>query len=177
MNYKKITEHSEFIENPFVEKTIQEIQIVKKTQTIRAKEKSEIKLIIDQNGEIEGHTAFMRYIEVDEEKFTKLYLSEFYLFWELSKPAIRVFGYIMTVLRPNEDFFYFIIDDCLNYTKYKHRNSVLSALSTLIECGIIARSKSSVKFFINPMVVFNGSRISFAKTYIKKKNNMLQKVN
>ena len=58
---------------------------------------------------------------------------------------------------------------CLEYTQYKHPKDVLFGLSGLIECGIIARSDSHFKYFINPLVVFNGDRVTFAKTYIKKK--------
>ena len=55
------------------------------------------------------------------------------------------------------------------YTGYTHRNNILTGLSCLIECGIIARSNKAYKYFINPLVVFNGDRVSFAKTYIKRK--------
>lgn len=170
MKYKKITSHKGFEENPFIEKAISQIEIVKKTQIIRGKDRSEVKLIIDdKSGEIEGHTTFMRYIEVDEEKFTKFYLSQFEAFWDLSKSSIRVFSYIMTILQPGKDMFYFIMEDCLKHTKYSQRNSVTNALSSLIEAGIIAKSNNHIKYFINPMVAFNGSRVTFAKTYVKQK--------
>lgn len=172
MKYKKISTHQSFEQNPFIEKAINEIEIVKKTQIIRGKDRSEVKLIVDhKSGEIEGHTAFMRFIEVDEEKFTKFYLSQFSLFWDLSKSAIRVFSYIMTILQPDKDSFFFIMEDCLKHTKYSQRNSVTNALSSLIEVGLIAKSSNHVRYFINPLVVFNGSRVTFAKTYIKKKRD------
>jgi hypothetical protein len=111
----------------------------------------------------------MKFVEVDEEQFAKVYLSQFTAFWELSKPAIRVFGFIINVLKPKQDEFFLEMTKCLDYTKYKHPKDVLSGISALIECGIIARSDSHFKYFINPMVVFNGDRVSFAKTYIKRK--------
>jgi hypothetical protein len=169
MAYKSVKKYEVFKENPFVEKAIQDIKIVKKTQVIRPKNKNEIQLIVSSNGDIEGHSAFMRYIEVDEEKFTKLYLSQFTAFWELSKSAIRVFGYIISILKPKQDEFFLEMIKCLEYTKYKHPKDVLSGISNLIECGIVARSDSHFKYFINPLVIFNGDRVTFAKTYIKKK--------
>jgi len=171
MKYKSITQHEEFEENPFVEKAIQDIRIVKKTQVVRPKNKDEIQMITSSEGEVTGYSAFMRYVEVEEEKFAKVYLSQFVAFWELSKPAIRVFGYILSVLKPKQDNFYFIMEDCLKYTGYSHRNHVLTGLSNLIECSIIARSSNSVRYFINPLVVFNGDRVTFAKTYVKKKKD------
>ena len=102
----------------------------------------------------------------------KVYLSQFAAFWELTKPAIRVFGYVLTRLKIKEDFFYFDMEDCMVYAEYTHRNNVLTGLTCLIEWGIIAHSTKSYKYFINPLVVFNGNRVTFAKTYIKKKKEV-----
>jgi hypothetical protein len=170
--YNKISNYKGFEENPFVEKAISEIQITKKTQLLRGKDRSEVKLIVDEmSGEVEGYTAFMRFIEVDEEKFAKLYLSQLSAFWDLSKPSIKVFSYIMTILIPKKDEFYFFMEDCLKYTNYSSERSVFEGISGLIDAGIIARSSNNVKYFVNPLVAFNGSRVTFAKTYIKKKKD------
>lgn len=169
MKYNKITNFEEYSENPFVEKAIEDVKIVKKTQTIRPKGKGEIQMIVNNAGEVTGHSAFMRFVEVDEEKFAKLYLAQLSSFWELSKPAIRVFSYILTKLQPKKDVFYFEIEECISYTKYTAKNSIFSGLSELISAGIIARTRFHYQYFINPLVVFNGDRVTFAKTYIKKK--------
>jgi hypothetical protein len=169
MRYKKLTEQETFKENPFVENAIQQINVTKKTQVIRPKNREEIQMITSTDGEITGYTAFTRFIEVDEEKFAKVYLSQFASFWELSKPAIRVFGYILTVLQPKKDTFIFRMDDCLKHTGYTHRNNILTGLASLVECSIIARSTYDWEYFINPLVVFNGDRVTFAKSYVRKK--------
>jgi hypothetical protein len=113
----------------------------------------------------------MRYIEVDEAQFTKLYVSELSALFDLTKPAIRVFAYLLTALRPNKDTILFIMDDCLEFTKYKSKKDVLSGLSCLIESKIIARSKQEFIYYINPLIFFNGNRITFAKSYIKQTRN------
>jgi hypothetical protein len=169
MAYKSVKQYEAFKENPFIEKAIEDIKVIRKTQVMRSKNRDEIQMIVNSDGEVEGHTAFMKFVEVDEEKFAKLYLSQFTAFWELPKAAIRVFGFIINVLKPKKDEFYLEMTKCLEYTQYKHPKDVLSGLSGLIECGIIARSDSHFKYFINPLVVFNGDRVTFAKTYIKKK--------
>jgi hypothetical protein len=169
MKYSKVTIHEQFKENPFVEKAIQDIRIVKKTQVIRPKNRDEIQMITSSDGEITGYTAFTRFIEVDEERFAKVYLSQFASFWELSRAAIRVFSYILSVLKPKQDSFIFKMDDCLGHTKYRHKKDVLSGLGNLIECNIIARSNYDWEYFINPLVVFNGDRVAFTKMYVKKK--------
>lgn len=171
MKYAKLKTLPSFQENPFVEKVISDIRLVKKTQVIRPTNKDEIQMITSSDGEVTGYSAFMRLIEVDEDKFAKVYLSQFTAFWELTKPAIRVFGYILSILKPKQDEFFLEMNKCLSYTKYTHANSVLSGLAVLVECGIIARSDSHFKYFINPLVVFNGDRVTFAKTYIKKKKD------
>jgi intergrase/recombinase len=170
MKYKKLTTFPEHLENPFIEEAVQNINVVKKTQTIRAKNKEEIQMIVSGD-EVTGHSAFMRFVEVDEEKFAKLYLSQLSALWDLSKPSIRVFSYILTKLVPKKSDFYFQIEDCLEYTKYSSANSVLTGMSELIEAGIIARTRYHYQYFINPLIVFNGDRVTFAKTYIKKKKD------
>lgn len=167
--YKKVRDFEEYQDNPFIERAIEEIKVVKKTQVMRTENKDEIQMIVNSDGAVEGYSAFMRFIEVDEERFAKIYLNQFGAFWDLPKPAIRVFGYIISVLKPKYDNFLFDMEACLEYTKYSTEKSVFEGIGALIAGGIIARSNKHYKYFINPLVVFNGSRITFAKTYIKKK--------
>lgn len=174
MKYKKITEHPAYENNPFVEEALEGIQkqIVRKTRVIRPDDglaKQVQQIVVNADGEATGYGAFMQYIEVDEDKFAKVYLSQFAAFWELSKPAIRVFGYILSALKPGQDRLIFKMDKALSYTNYSHRSHVLTGLSNLVECGIIARTPYDYEYFINPLVFFNGNRVTFARTYVKKK--------
>lgn len=169
MAYKGVTSFERFRENPFIEKAIEDIRVVKRTQVVRAKNKSEIQMIVSQEGEVEGYSQFLRFVEIEEAQFAKIYLSQFNAFWDLSKAAIRVFGYIISILKAKQDSFILRMEPCLIHTGYKHRKDVITGISSLIEAGIIARSDYNDEFFINPLVVFNGDRVTFAKTYIKKK--------
>ena len=159
-------------ENPFLKESLEVVgqNIAKKYKSAtKTGEKAILKAIDESTGEILGHTQFIRQIEVDEEQFTKLYLSNFSAFWELKVSAIKVFGYIMTVLIPNKDEFMFFLDDCLEYTGYTAKSSIYTGITQLIEKDIIAKGRNGNMFFINPMVAFNGNRITFAKSYVKKK--------
>ncbi len=157
--------------NPFIESAIQDIKIIKKTQFINPKDSSEISMIVNNsNGEVQGYTQFLRFIEVDEEKFAKVYLSQFEAFWELPKSAIRVFGYMINNLRPHQDKIEFILEDCIKYTRYKSRQTIYTGLAALISNGIVARGYNEYVYFLNPLVAFNGDRVAFAKILIKKKN-------
>jgi hypothetical protein len=174
MKYHKITGYPTYEENPFVEEALMGIQkqTVRKTRVIRPDKglaKQVEQVIVNADGEATGYGAFMQYIEVDEDQFAKVYLSQFAAFWELSKPSIRVFGYILTALKPNQDRLIFKMDKALVYTQYSHRSHVLTGISGLIECGIIARTDYEYEYFINPLIFFNGNRVIFAKSYIKKR--------
>lgn len=169
-NTKQLRSFERHLENPFVEEAIEHIKVKKRTQMINAQSKNAIHYVVNsETGEVDGYSAFLKVIEVDEERFAKLYLAELGLLWELSKPAIRIFTYITTLLKPHSDRFIFTFDDCQEYTGYKSHNSITKGLVELIEKGIIARTKYHFEYFINPMIVFNGSRVTFAKTYVKRR--------
>jgi len=171
MAIKKITDFEKNLENPFLKQAVEQVQknIVKKYKTAsNTGEKAILKAYDENTGEVLGHTQFIRQIEVDEEQFAKFYLSNFSAFFDLPPSAIKVFGYILTQLTPNKDEFIFDRDDCLTYTKYKSPASIFEGLSSLLSNEIIARGKTDYKYYINPMIAFNGNRITFAKTYIKK---------
>jgi hypothetical protein len=74
----------------------------------------------------------------------------------------------MTKLMPKQDIFNFFMDECLEYTNYNSEKSVYIGLASLLENKIIARGRNDTMYFINPMVAFNGDRVTFAKTYVKK---------
>lgn len=160
--------------NPFVENAIVNIQekSVSKKQYVQG-DKTVQNIIINENGDAVGASAFMRFVQVDEDRFAKIYLSQFEAFWELSKSAIRVFGYIMNTVGANHDFFFFDMNECKQATKYHSHVPINKGLSDLINAGIIARGKNEYMYFINPLVFFNGSRVTFATTYVKKKKEQV----
>lgn len=172
---KSLTDFEKNSENPFLKEAVEQVNnsIVKKYKSATKTGQNAILQALDPNtGELVGHTQFIRQIEVDEEQFAKLYLSNFSAFFDLKSQAIKVFGYILTQLVPNKDEFYFDRDDCKTYASYKSDKSVFIGLASLLENKIIARGKNEYKYFINPMVAFNGNRITFAKTYVKKKKDL-----
>ena len=57
----------------------------------------------------------------------------------------------------------------MTYTEYKTKESVYQGLAQLLKAEIIARGPSDSFYFINPLVAFNGNRVTYAKTYVKKK--------
>ncbi len=180
MNEKlTISKFSKNKENPFIKQAVEQVNnnIVKKYKTAsKTGEKAILKAYDESTGEILGHTQFIRQIEVDEEQFAKFYLSNFSSFFDLKPSAIKVFGYILTQLIPNRDLFSFYIEDCQEYTDYKSSKTIYNGLASLLSNEIIARGRNEYEYFINPMVAFNGNRITFAKTYVKKQKSKEKKI-
>ena len=56
----------------------------------------------------------------------------------------------------------------MEYTKYSSKSSIFIGLGQLLKAEIIARGPSDSLYYINPLVVFNGNRVTYAKTYVKK---------
>ncbi|EHA9991508.1 replication/maintenance protein RepL, partial [Bacteroides uniformis] len=149
--------------------------VVKKYKSNSGGDKRAVVALADtETGEV-FKTSFIRQIEVDEEQFTKLYLSNFAAFFDLSQAAIRVFGYFMTCMKPKNDLIIFNRKKCLEYTKYKTDKAVYKGLAELVKAEIIARGPADNLWFINPLIVFNGDRVTFAKTYVRKKTLAAQK--
>jgi hypothetical protein len=175
----KLKEAPEHKINPFVENAMIRIASnkVTKRQFINGNKGVENLIVNYATGEIEGSSTFMKVIQVDEEKFAKLYIAELGAIWDLNKSAIRVLSYILTQLKPNSDSVFIDREECKEYCKYSSPNAVYDGLTGLIEAGIIARSTKNYLYFINPLVLFNGSRVSFARTYIKKQKDNPNQIN
>jgi hypothetical protein len=57
----------------------------------------------------------------------------------------------------------------MEHTHYKSIKPIYAALASLMGAKIIARGYNENVYFINPMIVFNGDRVSFVRSYVKKK--------
>ena len=155
-------------------KAVQEIHggLVKKYKSSTGYDQKAVLQAVDpKTGEVLGHTTFVRQIEADEHKFAKLSLSHFSAFFDLKTQAIKIFGYILNQLKPSQDMVIFFMDDCLSYTGYKTKKPVYEGLAQLLAAEIIARGSADNLYFINPLIAFNGNRITFAKSYINSKKN------
>jgi len=168
--YKKLSDYPSNRENPFLEKAVAEMKVSIKRQTIRPKNRGgEANLmLVDGLGAEHGEATFVRQVEVDEEEFTKLFRKGVAQISGLSTRGTKVWLYICDQLKPGATSVHFLPAQCLEHTGYKTRGNILSGLAELLEASIIARSQDSSLYFINPAVMFNGNRITFAKSYIKK---------
>lgn len=175
MAYLKVSDFIRYEENPFVEKAIQDIENhkAKKYRKVNARgnlTKEAAQVVVNKEGEVTAFGVFMQYVEVDEKQFAKIYLSQMAVFWELNKAGQKVLMFILNKLKPNSDMVVFNLEECVRYTGYKHKKNVLEGLANLMSKEVIAKSIYENNYFINPMITFNGDRITYAKTYIKKKS-------
>lgn len=166
----KVSDFPQNRENPFAKQALVKIgsALVSKRVIGANKDESAVLKAVDQySGEILGNTVFMRQKTVDTEQFTKLFFSNFQAFFELKPASMKVFRYIIGALKPDNDEIKFILDDCIAQTSLS-KSTIYRALGELCAAQIIARGISDVLYYINPMVVFNGDRVTFATTYINK---------
>lgn len=167
---ERLSDLPKYLENPFIDKAVSVIESNRgqKKQFMSGNRGVQQIVANVDTGEIVGQSVFAKVVEVDEDKFAKLYLSELALLWDLTKPALRVFTYILSILRPNDDRVFIDIEEALKHTNYASKESLFLGLRELVKAGIIARSERFYMYFVNPMFVFNGNRITFARTYVKK---------
>jgi hypothetical protein len=166
----KVSDFQKNRNNPFIEEAIEQIEnsIVKKYRNSTGTSKDAILQAMDSSGNPAGHTTFIRQIEVDEDQFVKVYLSQFEAWYNLQPQGLKVFGYILSKLQPRQDLIPFFMYECLEFTQYKGEKSIYIGLANLLENNIIARGMNENFYFINPMIAFNGDRVTFAKSYVKK---------
>ncbi len=66
-------------------------------------------------------------------------------------------------MKPKNDMIIFDRRKCLEYTQYKSDKAIYKGLAELVQSEIIARGPNEYNWFINPLIVFNGDRVSFTK--------------
>lgn len=166
----KISKAEKYSKNPFLKDDIITINTGKK-QIIAGSTKQV--LLNSETGEVEGITLLHKYKEVDKEHFVKLFVNEVQALFDLSRTGLKVFGFVLNCLRINTDEVYINYKQLMEYCGYKQPNQVYKGLGELMANKIIAMSKNSNIWYINPNIVFNGDRIAFVKEYRLKKTKEL----
>lgn len=176
MDDKKLFELEKHRENPFVAEMIERVQssTVVKLQGGKPSDRKGVAGLVDTtSGELVEAT-FVRKKEVDSDQFVKLYCGSVALWADLSKPALKVFTWIVKNIKPQCDFIIIARDVILPEIGYKSSETLYRGLRELVKGGIIAKGQVDGMWFINPLVVFNGDRATFATKIIKKKDPTLK---
>lgn len=59
----------------------------------------------------------------------------------------------------------------MEYTGFKSKASIYKGLAELVAAEVIARGNHENLFYINPLIIFNGDRVSYTKEFIRKKES------
>lgn len=155
-------------ENPFAKQTIVQMGNYLATRQVAGKnddERAVLQAYDENTGEMLGQTVFMRTKMVDTETFAKVYQAGFSAFADLKPSVMKVFQYIVSQLKPDNDRFFLFVEDIIEATGYS-KMTVYRALGHLCSREIIARGRGETDYFINPMYVFNGNRVTFITNWI-----------
>ena len=104
--------------------------------------------------------------KVDHGAFIKTFKASIKYIAKLSRTAQQVLWYVMDNLPKDKG--YVIIDNStvMDYCNFKTRKSVRDAVIELLEKNILTKSTVHKKFWVNPLVMFNGNRITYSQEYI-----------
>lgn len=170
VNYIRLNDFAKHEENPFARELVQEMTVKQKRKYLKSDDGKAAMLVIQpETGEVAAQAQFYEIEEVDDAQFVKIFANFFAIQAGLSKTGREVLTYIMTLLQPKKDTVFIRNDHALYFLGYKTRKSLLIGLGNLLEKGVIARSRFEDEFYINPLIMFNGDRVSYAKMYVRKK--------
>lgn len=177
-SYVKITDFEKYEDNPFVPNMIAQMEVKSQKKYLRSDEGNKSMVVVhDESQTPLAQAGFFEVQEVEENQFVKLFIRELASHKALTASGRNVLFYLMSLLKPGSDRVRVRVNEALDFLEYKTRRSYYQGIANLLEKEIIARTKYDDEFFVNPGVVFNGSRITLAKTYVKKQSETAKRLN
>jgi len=172
-NIKKgITEFPMNRESPFLDNLIFPTR-----RTTIALARSQDKGLLDKvTGEIDDTLFIATKRDLDKEEFVKIFQSELKTIFELSKSALKVLSYFMSVSGFSDELD-FDIEDCLEFTCYSSKQTIANGIVELLEKEIVARGKNPYKYFANPKIFYKGDRLVLISDYRLRKKGDIAAVN
>lgn len=110
------------------------------------------------------------YVIRDRKEFIKTYKNSLKMILGLSSTAQRVLWYIMDSMGQKPQYVDITPKMCMDTCGFKTLKSVRDGVVELLSKGVIKRSSYPTKYWVNPLVIFNGDRIEFVKQYIYKED-------
>ena len=147
-------------------------------KSLRLNNGNKVMIVGKDTGEVlgEGHAGFFEMKEVDETQFVKLYLAGIKQTTKLTKAGLQVFELVYHQMRANPQ------SDRLELNHYLTKDfGLLMSIQTfrrglreLLENEFLYRSTSTDVYFVNINFIFNGNRITLAKSYNLKGSGAAQ---
>ncbi len=172
--YQATVLKDKYQQNPFMEEKYPLVQ----TKTKRITNNRGGYMVKSATGETVSPIAgFWHAEEVDSTKFVKLYINGVKAFSDLSRAGTKVFEILYIEIQNNigKDKIY------LNYSSIDQnlvkigKATFYRGLEELVEKKFLASSNSVGWFWLNPDYIWNGDRLSFVKTYIKREESKIPK--
>lgn len=160
-------------ENPFLK--VDEIK--GKNKQVRFSSAGNQVMLNTDTGEMAA-THVTSWRQVDDEEFVKLFTANIALTFNLSTSGRKMFDLLLRVMQKNcigKDQVYLndeVREEALEeFPKLRlGKSTFYRGIDNLIENQIIARSKRTNIYYINPHLVFNGDRLTFTQNIIRKKS-------
>ncbi len=113
--------------------------------------------------------------EVDSTKFVKLYINGVKAFSDLSSRGTKVFELMYYEIQNNigKDKIYLNFSTIDQEITKISRTTFYDGLNELVEKKFLAPTETQNWFWLNPDYVWNGDRLSFVKTYVKKQDSKI----
>lgn len=121
-------------------------------------------------GEIITQGVYMKkeYGYYDMEESTKIFVNNSELITTLTSPGIKLFFYVASNLQKGSDKVYIAPYSVKKFTGYTSNGDVYKGISELLEKRIIAKSDEQLIYFINPNVLFSGSKADLLEEFPKR---------
>lgn len=111
---------------------------------------------------------------VDGEHFIKIFVKEMEIIFDLTRPAQKVFTYMLSKVEYN-DKLHFDIEDCKASLKYKSGSQIFVGIKELILNEFIAKTSWNNVYWINPKLFYKGDRLVVVREYRKAKEGATAK--
>lgn len=133
-------------------------------------------IIGKDTGELLGdaHAAFFEMQAVDQGQFVKIYLAGIKNTAKLTKAGMQVFEIVYNQMRenPQTDKIELNVYLAKKFGMEMSERTYQRGLRELLENEFLYRSPSADVFFVNIMYMFNGNRITLAKSYYLKESGV-----
>lgn len=101
----------------------------------------------------------------DPAVYTKVFQDQLEILIGLSPASMKIVLYMICNMRPMVDSIVLSVPDLMVALDIKSSVTVRNSIMELLDAGIVAQELgSSIKFWINPNIFFNGSRVRLAES-------------
>ena len=97
------------------------------------------------------------------EDFMQSYISTLAGWFQMSKTAEKVLGYVARVLLPESSQVILIVEDVMTHTGHTSIAPVYAGINELIEYKILARSMATNMYYVGPWLVVRDSMVTLSK--------------